>query len=46
MHRRVSCCDFCSDSSIRKEYPTDTEGISWYACPECASLIELRVVDP
>ena len=40
MHRRASCCDFCGCLEIQEEYPTDAEGISWYACLECARFIE------
>ncbi len=39
MQRQPSCCDFCGFLHVSQEYPTDTEGISWYACRECARLI-------
>jgi hypothetical protein len=40
MQRQPSCCDFCGLPEVSQEYPTDTEGISWYACVECASLVD------
>jgi len=40
MQRQPSCCDFCGFPEVSQEYPTDTEGISWYACKECAKLVD------
>jgi len=40
MQRQPSCCDFCGLPEISQKYPTDTEGISWYACLECARLVD------
>ena len=40
MHRPSSCCDFCGLPQVVEEYPTDREGANWYACLECAQLID------
>lgn len=40
MQRQPSCCDFCGFPKLSQHYPTETEGISWHACPECARLID------
>jgi hypothetical protein len=40
MQRQPSCCDFCGFRELSQEYPTDTEGISWFACLECARLVD------
>jgi len=42
MQRQPSCCDFCGFPNISQKYPTDTEGISWYACLECARLVDIE----
>lgn len=40
MQRRPSCCDFCGDAQTLQEYPTDHGVRSWYACTDCARIIE------
>ncbi len=40
MQRQASCCDFCGFPEIAQQYPTDTEGISWFACLGRARLID------
>ena len=40
MQRQPSCCDFCGFLQVSQEHPTDDEGISGYACLECARLVE------
>jgi len=40
MQRQPSCCDFCGFPEISQEYLTDTKGVSWYACLECARLVD------
>lgn len=45
MRRQPSCCDFCGSPQVAQEYPTDSEGISWYACSECARLIDAESWD-
>lgn len=42
MQGQPSCCDFCGFPKVAQEYPTDTEGIRWYACLECARLVDCR----
>ena len=39
MDRPPSCCDFCGENNNVRECTTDFDGIVWYACPKCASLI-------
>jgi hypothetical protein len=43
MQRQPSCCDFCGFPEVSQEYPTDTDGISWYACLECARLVSCPI---
>lgn len=45
MQRQPSCCDFCGFPEISQKYPTDTEGINWYACLECARLVDTESWD-
>jgi len=45
MQRQPSCCDFCGFPEVSQEYPTDTDGISWYACLECARLVDAESWD-
>lgn len=45
MQRQPSCCDFCGLPEVSQEYPTDTEGISWCACLECARLVDTESWD-
>jgi hypothetical protein len=40
MERPPSCCDFCGESQCLREYPTDRAAINWYACANCARLVE------
>jgi hypothetical protein len=40
MDRPPSCCDFCGDSRTFQEYPTDNGAVNWYACANCARLID------
>ena len=40
MQRQPSCCDFCGFPEVSQEYLTDTDGIRWYACLECARLVD------
>jgi len=40
MRRQPLRCDFCGALQVADEYPTDSQGISFYACPECARLID------
>ncbi len=40
-----SCRYFCAFPEVTHEYPTDTEGISWYACLECARLVDTKSWD-
>jgi hypothetical protein len=45
MQRQPSCCDFCGFPEISQKHPTDTEGINWYACLECARLVDTESWD-
>jgi hypothetical protein len=45
MQRQPSCCDFCGFPEISQNYPTDTEGFNWYACLECARLVDTESWD-
>ena len=40
MQRQASCCDFCGSLETLREYLVGDETIKWFACPECAALIE------
>jgi hypothetical protein len=40
MQHQSSCCDFCGDSRTFQDYATDHGGINWYACVDCARLIQ------
>lgn len=40
MERSPSCCDFCGDYQCLREYPTDDHAVNWYACANCARLID------
>lgn len=40
MDRPPSCCDFCGDSPAFQEYETDHRDFNWYACGECARIID------
>jgi len=40
MDRPPSCCDFCGDSRAFQEYGTDLGDVNWYACAECAGIID------
>ena len=40
MERPPSSCDFCGDFECLREYPTDHAAANWYACVECARLID------
>jgi hypothetical protein len=40
MERPPSCCDFCGDCQCLREYPADHGVINWYACANCAALID------
>jgi len=40
MDRPPSCCDFCGDARAFQEYETDHGDVNWYACAECARLID------
>jgi hypothetical protein len=45
MQRQPSCCDFCGVPGVSQVYPTNTEGIHWYACLECARLVDTESWD-
>ena len=45
MQRQPSCCDFCGFPEVSQEYPTDTEGVSWFSCLECARLVDTESWD-
>ncbi len=45
MQRQPSCCNFCGFPEVSQEYPTDTGGISWYVCLECARLVDTESWD-
>ncbi len=40
MDRPSSNCDFCGAPQVSNTYPSGRDGIDWYACPDCAALIE------
>jgi hypothetical protein len=40
MQHQPLFCDFCGFLQVSQEYPIDRTGISWYACPTCATLID------
>jgi hypothetical protein len=40
MERPLSCCDFCGDCQCLREYPTDHSAVNWYACGNCARLVD------
>jgi hypothetical protein len=40
MDRPPSCCDFCGTSRVFQEYGTDLADLNWYACAECAGIID------
>ena len=42
MQRQPSYCDFCGFPVVSKEYPTDRRGINWYACADCARIIDVE----
>jgi hypothetical protein len=42
MDRPPSCCDFCGNSRAFQEYETDPGVVNWYACAECARIIEVE----
>lgn len=45
MQRQPFCCDFCGFRGVSQVYPTDAEGIKWYACLECARLVDAESWD-
>ncbi len=45
MQRQPSCCDFCGFRGISQVYPTGAERINWYACLECARLVDTESWD-
>jgi len=40
MQRQSTCCDFCGGFQNLRQYPTGQGALSWYACADCASLID------
>lgn len=40
MQRIPSCCDFCGDSNNLREYQAERAGINWFACEDCARLVD------
>jgi len=42
MQRQPSCCDFCGSLETLQEYLVGDETIKWFACSECAGLIEIE----
>jgi hypothetical protein len=41
MQRQASCCDFCGSLETLREYLVKDKTITWFACTECARLIEI-----
>lgn len=42
MRRQSTCCDFCGDFQNLRQYPTGQGAISWHACEDCATLIDVE----
>ncbi len=42
MERTPACCDFCGSTHNLQEYLVgDEETFKWYACADCAELIDM-----
>jgi hypothetical protein len=40
MQSKSACCDFCGDSENLQQYPTADGALNWYACADCAGIID------
>jgi hypothetical protein len=43
MQRQSTCCDLCGGFQDLRQYPTGKGAVSWYACADCARLIDAEL---